>query len=424
MIPPEPRPSSQARGRAWRAARIGVPLLLAVLVLAWWAGDDDDARAQAGATQDAAAARTPAPSGEDATSRAASAAASGTGPWSAQGEQQRQMELALWSERLQRAQVTLDTYRRSTRYPHRSQPAAAPLAQLYPNRPIVEEHAAGLPGQRKIDGLRLRTLQERVFVQGRESVLMSVAAVDRQGAVQPLRVLRATVREFVLPGTASLYPVLPLDFNDRGADGDSVAGDGTHSLRLQPATQGFVGLHGHLRVEVYVELARQQAFVYFDLMVTPEPPADWAGPVRERLQEGSLVFELPVTVHQPGRYVVTGRVDDARGQPFALLTFNDEVGAGPGAFRLVLFGLLVHDGQPAFPLTLRDVEAFLLHADASPDRSLMPRRSGTLHVSAAHPLQVFSRDEWSSEERDRYLAELARDVAQAETRVESLGGGR
>ena len=40
----------------------------------------------------------------------------------------------------------------------------------------------------------------------------------------------------------------------------------------------------------------------------------------------------------------------------------------------------------------------------------------------SYPLAIFSTAEWSVEIRDRYLTELARDVATAREEVERLGG--
>src|SRR5205814_3230018 len=148
-----------------------------------------------------------------------------------------------------------------------------------------------------------------------------------------------------------------------------------------------------------------------------------AGGAREALENGSLAFILKANVRQAGRYVVTGRVDDATGKPFALLSFNDEVPAGAQEFRLVLFGKLVRDGKPAFPLTLRDVDAFLLRTDAFPDRALMPRLPGKVLTSQGYALSSFSDAEWTSEERNRYLGELSRDAVDAQNHVEQLGKG-
>jgi hypothetical protein len=126
-------------------------------------------------------------------------------------------------------------------------------------------------------------------------------------------------------------------------------------------------------------------------------------------------------VLMPGRYVVSGRVDDATGKPVALVQFNGEVGTGATDFKLPVFGKLVRDKRAVLPLTLRDVEAFLLKPDAFPDRVMLPRRAGTVHVSSQHPLASFSDAEWTSDERTRYLTELGKDVAEAEQKVKQLG---
>jgi hypothetical protein len=235
--------------------------------------------------------------------------------------------------------------------------------------------------------------------------------------------VRAVARELPPPRTGPTYPELTMPFNDEGTSGDLVAGDGIHGAQLQPATQGFTGLLGQIRVEVLLQYRGQQGATYFDIVYSPEPPATWQGGVREALEDGSLNFYLKAQVREPGRYVVTARVDDATGQPFALLSFNDEVSTGPQEIRLSLFGKLVRDGKPAFPLTLRDVDAFLLRPDVFPDRKLMPRRVGKVHTSQSHPLAAFSETEWSSDERARYVAELTRDLDEAQRELERLGKG-
>jgi hypothetical protein len=80
--------------------------------------------------------------------------------------------------------------------------------------------------------------------------------------------------------------------------------------------------------------------------------------------------------------------------------------------------------QPTFPLTLRDVVAFRLREEGHPDRALMPRRDGAVHVSAKHAAGAFSDAAWSSEERSRYLAELSRDVEEARNQVDRLEAPR
>ncbi|MFD2270461.1 hypothetical protein ACFS07_03130 [Undibacterium arcticum] len=90
-----------------------------------------------------------------------------------------------------------------------------------------------------------------------------------------------------------------------------------------------------------------------------------------------------------GRYVVTGRVDDAKGKPFALVTFNELLTQGSNEVRLTVFGKLMRDQTPSFPLALRDVDAYLLKQDTDPDRALMPRIAGVAHVTKVYPIKGF-----------------------------------
>ncbi len=398
------------RGRWWWW---GVPAAALVGALfGWWV-----VAWQAAPAASAATAATAPP----ARQASASAAPAATAPYSAVGLQLRESQLALWRGRLARAQEALDTYDTQTRYPHTSRPAAEQADQMHPNQPVVEDHPLREPKGAAVAVVRLRTTQERVFVQGDESVRFTVAAVDDAGEAQPLRVLNAAAREVTRPTVASSYPVLPVTFADDGHNGDEQADDGEFSAQLRPSAQGFAGLNGQIRIEVFMEHRGQRGFTYFDIYVSTQPPALWSGRVRESLDDsGSLVYALGATVREPGRYVVTGRVDDAGGKPFALLTFNDEVGRGEVEFKLTLFGKLVRDAAPPMPLTLRDVVAFRLREEGHPDRVLMPRLNGTVLVGGRHALTSFSDAPWSSDERARYLAELTRDVRDAQREVDKF----
>jgi hypothetical protein len=78
-----------------------------------------------------------------------------------------------------------------------------------------------------------------------------------------------------------------------------------------------------------------------------------------------------------------------------------------------VFGKLLRDAAAALPLTLRDVDGYLLRENADPDRLLMPRLEGKVAVGKAHALASLSDAEWHSEERQRHLDEFGRDLARA-----------
>jgi hypothetical protein len=142
--------------------------------------------------------------------------------------------------------------------------------------------------------------------------------------------------------------------------------------------------------------------------------------VREALQDGALVFYLPVVVREGGRYLVSGRVDDARGRPLAVLSASEVLTAGPNELRLTLAGLLLREQSAGTPLTLRDVEAFLLRENADPDRALMPRLAGSVHTSKIYSINEFSGEEWKSEERARYLGEFGKDLVRARSALAAV----
>jgi hypothetical protein len=160
--------------------------------------------------------------------------------------------------------------------------------------------------------------------------------------------------------------------------------------------------------------------IIFDVIYSPDVPANWAGQPREAIENGSLVYYLKLDVRQAGRYIVNGRVDDAQGKPFALVTFNDVLGQGMNEVRLPVFGKLLRDHEAAMPLTLRDVDAWLLKENVDPDRALVPRLEGKVLAGKSYPLNRFSDTEWQSEERSRYLAEFGKDVRAAAAALRSF----
>ena len=97
---------------------------------------------------------------------------------------------------------------------------------------------------------------------------------------------------------------------------------------LAPALQGFADYAGTVRVQLELNQNGQSGIVSFDVVYQPLVPAEWGG-IREAMVDGSLVFDLQAQVHQAGLYVVNARVVDARGQPLALLTFNEYEGTSP-----------------------------------------------------------------------------------------------
>jgi hypothetical protein len=405
---------------AWALA-----ITVAAALLLWWvfeedaAGDSSAASSSNGTSQPVSAlgaGATPLPSG------GAGPASSGS-PLSPEGVRLRDEKLEQARSRYERASQVFTSYRDATRYPHESRPIADAPDQVRPFDPVVEEKTMRSERGEPVKGITLKTGQDRVFLSGHDTVKFTVQATDSSGKVLPLLITRAAAQSIPDGKQLAQQRSVNLDFSNAGSSGaggaDDVAGDGQFSARLSPQTQGFAGFGGTIRVLVFVRADGKEGVAHFDVIYTEDTPATW-GAVREAQEQGSLNFYLKANVRVAGRYVVNARVDDARGQPFALLTFNEEVAAGAQEFKLHLFGALIRDKRPVFPLKLRDVEGFLLIPDKFPDRLMMSRRAGVVYASGNYSADSFSPNEWSSEERNRYLAEYGRDLDAARTELERL----
>ena len=334
---------------------------------------------------------------------------------------EREEQIRLARERLEHVRFTLDSYRQSTRYPHESRPIEEQPDQVYPSSPERKQPL----GKDKGD-ISLRLKQEKVFVVGEEVVRFYVGCENAHtGQPLPCEVHSAFAHEAPHLAEAGQLSSVPLVFNDGGREGDEVAGDGTWTTAFQPSRQGFALFEGTLRVEFRVRAngGGAEGGAFFDILFTPSPPATFTGRVREGVEAGSLQLYVGLQVRKPGRYVMAGRVDDEAGIPVYYVSFNEELTAGAREVKFTVFGLMVHHKRPDFPLRLRDVEGFLLRERGDPDRELVKSLPGYVHTTGVYTPAQFSSAEWSSEERERYLREYAKDVDEAQKELDALLAG-
>jgi hypothetical protein len=416
-------PPAESASRSWtrRAAWLG---LLVVLVFGglWWGGGlgAEEAGPLGGVDSPGADASLRAQGGPRDVKSPARGAAPARGavekPPLSPEEAEREAQRKLWEERLAQARSTLDTYRQGTRYP----PESSPIRE----HPDQEELPAPERSQRlskESPEVQLRLKQDKVFLAGDEVVHFSVGC-ENANTREPLPCEVTGGKVLEAESLANPAAAVPLVFSDEGLQGDAVARDGLSTARLQPSKQGFAMFSGTLRVAFQVRSGRAEGGAFFDVLYTAMPPAVLTGKVREVVEQGSLRLYLGIQVRKAGRYVLTGRVDDEAGVPFGHVAFNEELKEGAHEVKFTLFGKLLVDEAPTFPLRLRDVDGFLLKEQGDPDRELMTALRGYVHATREYPSTAFSPDEWQSEERTRHLDEFTRDVNEAQKHLDALAG--
>jgi hypothetical protein len=330
-------------------------------------------------------------------------------------EEEREARRALWEKRLNRAKFTLDTYVAGTRYP----PSSRPIRE-HPDQEqlAAPERTRGI--NRDNEQVQLKLKQDKVFVAGDEVVLFSVGCENTAHMPLPCQVTGGLAHEAEhMLGEGVPVNGVPLAFVDDGSGADALAGDRTFTARFQPSKQGFPLYSGTLRISFQVRSDNAEGRAFFDILYTPSPPARFTGKVREVVEQGSLQLYLGLQVRKAGRYVVAGRVDDEAGVPFAYVSFNEELPEGAQEVKLTVFGKLILDEAPSFPLKLRDVEGFLLKETGDPDRELLTTLRGYVHTTREHPASAFSADEWQSEERTRHIDEFTKDVNEAQKQLDA-----
>ena len=288
--------------RRFAARRIGpvavIAALAALAALFAWLTHEEAASAPGSA---AAAAAAP---GRQIFGRIDSGAASGR-PAAAPGRRARLVD------KLQLADRTFCSYRNSTRYPHTSRPIAEQPDQVYPNAPVIDTQAMRQGSGASDPNVQIQASQSRVYMAAGETVSFSLRALDTGGQVLPLMVTRAVAQGITFKGSRAAAQVA-LSFADAVAGADAFGGDGAVAAVLAPAHTGLASFNGTIRAEVRYSVGGNAGLVLFDVIYSPELPARWSGQVREAVEDGSLNFYLKAEVRQAGRYVVSGRVDDAR----------------------------------------------------------------------------------------------------------------
>lgn len=316
------------------------------------------------------------------------------------------VEPDLAAQRLERAQRTLDSYVQATKYPPTSRPLSEHPDQIEPLNK-VDHRQLLVPGGQS----RLRLRYDRSVLVGADAVMIQLSGEDSVGNPLPCEIVSASATEAPFSPDVGRHGPVALSFTGDGSGGDAVAG--TFATRFQPARQGFAQHLGGIRITVRARVGDEEGATGFDVYYTPTPPAVFTRAVREVLEHGSLSLYLGINVHKAGRYVVTARADDATGNGFAYLSFNDEVQEGAREIPLVVFGKLISDRHAGAPFRLHDVEGFLLKEDTDPDRELVQPLLGTVHTTRIYPESAFSDEEWQSEQRTRNMDEFTRNLEDA-----------
>jgi len=230
------------RGRRERG-RVVVALVVAVVLTAaaigWWRTPAETPSAATALAEPARPAASMAPASSVAPSMPAPSVPAAGAPLT---DSERLARKAHWQSRLERAREALEGYLQAARYPHESRPASEHPDQMRPFDPVAEDQPLRVPGGSAMQGVRLKTTQERTFLSGNEHARITLSLVDANDRPLALRVQRAVLKEVPQPGATTRSAEFAILVNDSGQAGDTQALDGVFTAWVQPQAQGFAAL--------------------------------------------------------------------------------------------------------------------------------------------------------------------------------------
>lgn len=240
----------------------------------------------------------------------------------------------------------------------------------------------GTGGQGNLSAV-VRQTQDRVFLRPG-----SVATVGLEAAIGgepvPAQVASAVLVRWVGQPPAASEPLLAVAFSPAGT---ALTGS------FAPPVEALGSYTGELLLRVEAEVGGERGMLVYAFVYTGAPPATFTGAVRDRLESGSVVFDVGLDVRRPGRYRIQGRIDDQSGLPLALARFDGELAAGRFDVPLVLFGKIVHDENATSPFVLRDLDGFRLLDGVYPDRETLDPWAGP-YRSRAYRAEELSPAAW------------------------------
>lgn len=143
---------------------------------------------------------------------------------------------------------------------------------------------------------------------------------------------------------------------------------------------------------------------------TSHVPGRVAGPIVDRVTDGSLVLDVPVDLATGGFYRFDANLYDANGEPVAFVSFKGELASGPQQIPLEVYGKVLSDAGVPGPYTVGELRGYRFLDGQYPDRELLPPVADGFSTQGWPP-DVFTTEPHVSEHDLRMADLMLEDLA-------------
>jgi hypothetical protein len=223
----------------------------------------------------------------------------------------------------------------------------------------------------------------------------------------PVAILEAWV---VSNSGPSQGQTIAVAYNDEGRDGDRIAGDRIYTSRFVPSAVPQLQTSAQsvqIRAIIDANGAAPRPILR-DFTYAPRNDIAILGGA-ESIQDGTLVVDLDVDVHQAGIYTFEANVM-AGDEPIAYAEPSYTLPLGKQHAALKFFGRAFVEKKQSGPYVVRDIRCFHRFIQGE-EENFYATYDGTI-TTRPYTVAQFSSAEWSDPEKDETIANLSRLIEQ------------
>lgn len=269
--------------------------------------------------------------------------------------------------------------------------------------------------------IKCEIIPESSISVGKKDFHVSLYCNNEQGKKQELSGLTSKFEKWFNRKITSSLP--PIHMGDDGTNGDATAGDFIYTITVRPGARDW----GQMLVTADFEVGGLKHSQRAEFFSTPHIVAEFKSGVRETLNEGNLIINVPIVVTKPGTYEIQANLQEAGGDKrfIAHSTFDGELKAGSQVVQLEFFGKLIKDAGVDGPYTVREIRGKRHNSPMSKSMLSAAEAGGDLKpVNTTEPLweyiSPYAKTYQTQDYKSSDFSDKEYDSAEKQRRIKNL----